>query len=66
VGGERWKKNNENEALSPATAMPKLMAFYSKKLDETEQAEHLLAVKVEGLDYEIALMRVKLQITHCP
>jgi len=40
--------------------------FYSKELDETEKVEYLLAVKVVGLDSEIALLRVKIQslITH--
>jgi hypothetical protein len=42
--------------------------FYSKELDETEKVAYLLAVKVVGLDSEIALMRVKIQslIVHDP
>ena len=42
--------------------------FYSKELDETEKVEYLLAVKVEGLDSEIALLRFKIQslIVHDP
>ena len=34
--------------------------FYSKVLDETEQAKFELATKVEGIDNEIALLRVKI------
>jgi hypothetical protein len=42
--------------------------FYSKELDERGKIAYLLAVEVEGLDYEIALMRVKIQalIAHDP
>lgn len=34
--------------------------FYSPVLDETEQRRYDQAVEVEGLDHEIALLRVKL------
>ncbi|MCD6453581.1 MAG: hypothetical protein J7K77_04780 [Dehalococcoidales bacterium] len=42
--------------------------FYSKVLDETEQRDFELATKVEGIDDEIALLRVKIKslITHDP
>ncbi|MBN1367938.1 MAG: hypothetical protein JW967_08430 [Dehalococcoidales bacterium] len=35
--------------------------FYSDLLDETQQADFLQALQVEGLDIEIALLRVKLK-----
>jgi hypothetical protein len=35
--------------------------FYSKVLDEEQQREYTQAVEVEGLDSEIALLRVKIK-----
>ncbi|MFH0913986.1 MAG: hypothetical protein V1849_01695 [Chloroflexota bacterium] len=35
--------------------------FYSRVLDETEQADFEQATRVEGIDEEIALLRVKLK-----
>ncbi|MBI4303312.1 MAG: hypothetical protein HY665_03105 [Chloroflexi bacterium] len=42
--------------------------FYSKVLDEAEQADFELATGVEGIDEEIALLRVKIKslIEHDP
>jgi len=42
--------------------------FYSKVLDEVEQADFNTATRVEGIDEEIALLRVKIKslITHDP
>lgn len=42
--------------------------FYSKVLDETEQLDFMLATGVEGIDDEVALLRVKIKslITHDP
>ena len=50
----------------PGNQNARTHGFYSKELDETEKVEYLLAVKVVGLDSEIALLRVKIQslITH--
>jgi hypothetical protein len=52
----------------PGNQNARTHGFYSKELDETEKVEYLLAVEVEGLDYEIALMRVKIQalVVHDP
>jgi len=62
------EEEKRKRGAQPGNRNAKTHGFYSKKLDETEKAEHRLAVKVEGLDYEIALMRVKLQslIVHDP
>lgn len=35
--------------------------FYSKVLDDTERADYQRAIDVEGLDSEIALLRVKIK-----
>ena len=35
--------------------------FYSKVLDEEQQREYTQAIEVEGLDSEIALLRVKIK-----
>ncbi len=42
--------------------------FYSKVLDESEQLDFMLATGVEGIDDEIALLRVKIKslIAHDP
>ena len=42
--------------------------FYSKELDETEKQQYEQATEVEGLDAEIALLRVKIQslVAHDP
>ncbi len=42
--------------------------FYSRMLDETEQRDFDLATEVEGLDDEIALLRVKIKsiVAHDP
>jgi hypothetical protein len=42
--------------------------FYSKVLDESEQLDFVLATGVEGIDDEIALLRVKIKslIAHDP
>jgi hypothetical protein len=42
--------------------------FYSKVLDEEQQQEYTQAVEVEGLDSEIALLRVKIKslVAHDP
>jgi hypothetical protein len=42
--------------------------FYSKVLDEMEQLEYTRATEVEGLDSEIALLRVKIKslVAHDP
>jgi hypothetical protein len=42
--------------------------FYSDVLDESQQHDYELAIKVEGIDDEIALMRVKIKaiVEHDP
>ncbi len=42
--------------------------FYSKVLDESERADYQQAIGVEGLDSEIALLRVKIRslVAHDP
>ena len=42
--------------------------FYSKVLDDTERADYQRATRVEGLDSEIALLRVKIKslVAHDP
>jgi len=40
---------------------PKKQGFYSKVLDEAEQLDFELAAGVEGIDDEIALLRVKIK-----
>jgi uncharacterized protein YjcR len=62
------EEENRKRGAQPGNRNARTHGFYSKKLDETEKAEHRLALEIEGLDYEIALMRVKLQsiIEHDP
>ena len=62
------EEENRKRGAQPGNRNARTHGFYSKKLDETEKAEHRLALEIEGLDYEIALMRVKLQslIAHDP
>jgi hypothetical protein len=52
----------------PGNQNARTHGFYSKQLSEIEKVEYLLAIEIEGLDYEIALMRVKIQslIGHDP
>jgi len=42
--------------------------FYSKELDETEKQQYEQATEVEGLEAEIALLRIKIQslVAHDP
>lgn len=44
----------------PANQNARRHGFYSKVLDEEERAAYEKAIQVEGLDEEIALLRVKL------
>jgi hypothetical protein len=48
------KKTDPNRALIP----PNKIAFYEKVLDEAEQLDFQMAAGVDGIDDEIALLRV--------
>jgi uncharacterized protein YoxC len=62
------EEEQRKRGAQPGNRNARTHGFYSKKLDEREKREHLLAVQVQGLDSEIALLRVKLQslIAHDP
>ena len=45
----------------PGNQLARTHGFYSKVLDEAERADYKRATEVEGIDAEIALMRVKLK-----
>jgi len=49
------------ERKSGTSKAAKKQAFYSKVLDEAEKLDFELAVGVEGVDNEIALLRVKIK-----
>ena len=51
---------NRSGALKP-NSHTKKHAFYSKFLDEQQRRQYTRAVDIEGLDAEIALLRVKIQ-----
>ena len=55
------EEEKKKRGAQPGNRNARTHGFYAKELDETEKVEYLLAVKVEGLDYEIALMRVKIK-----
>lgn len=48
-------------SVPPADPNVPKPSFYSKALDEAEQLELEKALGIEGLDYEIALLRFKLR-----
>jgi hypothetical protein len=56
-----------DESVKKKTGAPKgnqnarKHGFYSRVLDETEQADYEMATSVEGLDEEIALLRTKIK-----
>ena len=55
---------NANKLASPeksSVSQSQKHAFYSKVLDEVEQLDFELASGVEGIDDEIALLRVKIK-----
>ena len=51
---------NRSGALKP-NSHTKKHAFYSRCLDEQQRRQYTRAVDIEGLDAEIALLRVKIQ-----
>ena len=57
-----------DEETTRKRGAPRTHGFYSKILDEKEQLDYKHAVEVEGLDAEIALLRVKIktQVEHHP
>ena len=70
VGNEnREKKKLEGKRGAPkGNQNARKHGFYSKVLDETEQLDFEIATSVEGIDDEIALLRVKIKslLTHDP
>jgi hypothetical protein len=58
---------NRSGSLKP-NSHTKKHAFYSKFLDEQQRRQYTRAVDIEGLDAEIALLRVKIQslLAHDP
>ena len=60
----KLKKKKVNKTLrggQPANQNARKHGFYSKVLDEAEQLDLTLAQGVEGIDDEIALLRVKIK-----
>jgi hypothetical protein len=45
----------------PGNHNARIHGFYAKELDETEKLEYEQAIEVDGLDSEIALLRVKIK-----
>lgn len=52
---------NRNKGGQPGNQNARRHGFYSDLLDETQRADFEQALMVEGLDIEIALLRVKLR-----
>ena len=51
----------DEEITGKRRGAPRTHGFYSKILDEKERLDYKHAVEVEGLDAEIALLRVKIK-----
>ncbi|MBN2240822.1 MAG: hypothetical protein JW712_13695 [Dehalococcoidales bacterium] len=57
---EKEKKTGNRKGPPKGNQNARKHGFYSKVLDESEQAEYEKAVQVEGFDEEIAMLRVKI------
>jgi len=55
------EKENRKRGAPPGNQNARKHGFYSKVLDEAEQLDLELAQGVEGIDDEIALLRVKIK-----
>jgi hypothetical protein len=55
------RKPMTEEITRKRRGAPRTHGFYSKILDEKERLDYKHAVEVEGLDAEIALLRVKIK-----
>lgn len=62
------EKENRKRGAPEGNQYARKHGFYSRVLDETEQMDFLRATCVEGIDEEIALLRVKIKslIAHDP
>jgi hypothetical protein len=58
---EEEEKTTAKRGFLPGNQYARTHGFYSKILDEMEQLDYQHAVEVEGLDAEIAMMRVKIK-----
>jgi hypothetical protein len=58
---EEEEKTTLPRGFLPGNQYARTHGFYSKILDEMEQLDYQHAVEVEGLDAEIAMMRVKIK-----
>ena len=55
------EETTKRRGAPPGNQYARTHGFYSKVLDEAEQLDYDRATEVEGLDSEIALLRVKIQ-----
>jgi hypothetical protein len=55
------EKTIPQRGFLPGNQYARTHGFYSKNLDEMEQLDYQHAIEVEGLDAEIAMMRVKIK-----
>ena len=58
---EEEEKTIPQRGFRPGNQYARTHGFYSKILDEMEQLDYQHAIEVEGLDAEIAMMRVKIK-----
>ena len=58
---EETSEETKRRGAPPGNQNARTHGFYSKVLDEKEQLDFAQATEVEGLDAEIALLRVKIK-----
>ena len=62
------EEEKKKRGAQPGNRNARTHGFYAKELDETEKQQYEQATEVEGLEAEIALLRIKIQslVAHDP